>query len=150
MGCCHEDEKIGSPVVELICSTNHVLATGDPTMMMAKEMELLKARDEFRSLVEFIERATSEGLRIDEVERGLWQGVLRVGFALLKAFVAEAGDGDVGKTYEHEGKTLHRLEEPRPRRYVSIFGELEIARYVYALREKQRARAPLDAQSDLP
>jgi hypothetical protein len=55
-------------------------------MMMAKEVELLKARDEFRSLVEFIEQAGAEGLRIDEVERGLWQGVLAVGLALLRSY----------------------------------------------------------------
>ena len=44
-------------------------------MMMAKETELLKVQDEFGRLVEFIGQAGDQGLRIDEVERGLWRGL---------------------------------------------------------------------------
>lgn len=119
-------------------------------MMMAKEQALLKAQDEFRLLVEFLGQAGNQGLRIDEVERRLWRGLLAAGLALLRSFVAEKGEGDVGETWEHDDQTLHRLEETRPRRYLSIFGALEIVRSVYALREKQRAQAPLDAQLGLP
>lgn len=103
-------------------------------MMMAKETELLKVQDEFGRLVEFIGQAGNQGLRIDEVERRLWRGLLAVGLALLRSFVAEAGEGDVGETWEQDGQTLHRLAEPRSRRYLSVFGALEIVRYAVSVR----------------
>lgn len=119
-------------------------------MMMTKENALLKVRDEFDALLALVRQAGPEKLRVDEVERGLWQRLLAIGWAALEAFVADAGDGNVGETLEHEGQELHRLAEARSRRYVSIFGELEIERRVYAVREKQRTVAWLDARLGLP
>jgi hypothetical protein len=119
-------------------------------MMMTKESALLKARDEFDALLAFVRQAGAERIRIDEVERDLWQRLLAIGLAALQAFVADAGDGDVGETLEHEGQELRRLAEARSRRYVSIFGEFEIQRRMYAVREKQCAVAWLDARLGLP
>jgi hypothetical protein len=119
-------------------------------MMMTKEYALLKAQEEFSALLAFVRQASVEQLRVDEVERGLWQRLLAIGLVSLQAFVADAGDGDVGETLEHEGQDLRRLDEIRARRYVSIFGELEIERHVYAAREKQRAVSWLDARLGLP
>ena len=46
---------------------------------------------------------------------------------------------------------LRRLPEPHDRRYVSIFGELTIARVVYGTREGQKIeRVPLDERLGLP
>jgi hypothetical protein len=119
-------------------------------MMMTKETELLKAQTQFEEMVEFLRRASKDELRIDELERGLWRRLLAMGLAMLETFVAEAGDGDVGETIEQDGQTLRRLDATRERRYVSIFGALAIPRRVYAVREKQREQAPLDAQLGLP
>ena len=119
-------------------------------MMMAKETGLLKARAEFQAMVELVRQATKDGRRIDEVERSLWGHLLAIGLAMLEAFVADAGDGDVGETIEQDGERLRRLDEPHARRYVSIFGALRISRQVYAVREKQHASAPLDARLGLP
>ena len=119
-------------------------------MMMTKECGLLKAQAEFQGMIELVQQSTKDGRRIDEVERDLWQRLLAIGLAMLEAFVAEAGDGDAGETIECGNQRLCRLDEPRSRRYVSIFGALRILRYVYAAREKQRAIAPLDAQLGLP
>jgi len=119
-------------------------------MMMTKETELLKAQGEFQAMVELVRQATKDGRRIDEVERGLWQHLLSLGRAMLQSYVADAGDGDVGETIERDDERLHRLDEPHARRYVSIFGALRISRRVYAVREQQRAIAPLDARLGLP
>ena len=119
-------------------------------MMMTKETELLKAQAQFDEMVDFIRQAGNDRLRMDELERGLWQRLLAMGLAMLKAFVSQAGDGDAGETVELDGQTLRRLDVTRERRYVSIFGALAIARRVYAVREKQREQAPLDAQLGLP
>lgn len=119
-------------------------------MMMTKENELLKAYAQFQEMVEFVRQASENGLRIDELERGLWKRLLAIGLAMLQAFVTQAGEGDVGETVEQEGQTLRRLEERRVRRYVSIFGALAISRCVYAVRKKQWEHAPLDGRLGLP
>jgi hypothetical protein len=74
---------------------------------------------------------------------------------LLRAFLARAGDGDVGPTCEvadevnsGEPLVLPRLERSRTRPYLSIFGEATITRACYG-RGRVEA-APLDARLHLP
>jgi hypothetical protein len=70
---------------------------------------------------------------------------------MLRSFVAAHGDGDHGERVEREGKTLQRLAETHDKRYLSIFGELLIGRYVYGTREGQAIFwSPLDAALGLP
>jgi hypothetical protein len=52
---------------------------------------------------------------------------------------------------EREGEALQRLPQPHDKRYLSIFGELLIGRYVYGTREGQAIQwSPLDAALGLP
>lgn len=119
--------------------------------MMTKERELLKARDIFDQMCEFIQGAGKKGLRVDEVERSLFRQALALCLALLKAFVRSQGDGDEGKRIEKNGTTLCRFQKKHSRRYVSIFGELSFKRYVYGTREGQRIeRVALDAKLGMP
>jgi len=134
--------------------------------MIAQEREFLKARANLDRLIEIVQQAGKEHTRVDEVERSIFTELLSTGFHLISAFVAAAGDGDTGETLEipiagdgpppEEGpapatRTLRRLEKPHTRSFVSIFGKLEITRYVYGTREGQKIEAiPLDAQLGLP
>ena len=136
--------------------------------MIAYEREFLKAHEQVERLVEIVQQAATAGQRIDEVERTIFIELLKVGFHLLSAFVRNAGDGDVGETIDvhttangptptpeegqtQEARTLRRLPAPHVRRYVSIFGELTISRWVYGTREGQAIEAvPLDARLGLP
>jgi hypothetical protein len=120
-------------------------------MIMAQEREFLKAQSQLADLCEFVRQATDAGLRIDEVERGLFERLLAVGLSMLRGFVAAQGDGDAGETLPAEDHEVRRLETPRTRRYLSIFGELLLTRFVYARREGQKVeRAPFDEQLGLP
>jgi hypothetical protein len=122
-------------------------------MIMTKEAELLKAENHFREMVDFIDKAVQDGLRIDETECGLLRGAWKVCLALLHAFVAAHGDGDVGETLEVPGRStpLRRLPDKHWRRYCSIFGDTGWDRYVYGSRECQRIEyVPLDARLGLP
>jgi hypothetical protein len=120
-------------------------------MIMAQEQHFIKAQKEFEALLSWIGQADDEGLRIDQVERGLFSRLLAIGFVLLEAFVAKFGRGDEGETVEREGRTLRRSTEPHSRRYVSIFGELMLDRFVYAIRPKQKiVHVPVDEQLGLP
>lgn len=120
-------------------------------MIMAQEREFLKAESQLKELVNYVRGASQQGERIDQVERGIFQRLLAVGHTLLSAFVAAQGDGDRGETIEHGERTLRRLPEKHTRRYLSIFGELQIERCVYGTRESQKIEhVPLDERLSLP
>ncbi len=120
-------------------------------MISAKELEFVKAQEEFQQMCKFLQQALAVGQRVDQVERGLFPQAMTMCLQLLRSFVVAHGDGDEGETMEREGKTLERLPEPHDRRYLSIFGELLISRRVYGTREGQAiAWSPLDAALGLP
>jgi hypothetical protein len=120
-------------------------------MILAKELAILNGEKELIEMSAFIRQAIRAGMPIHKVERGLWSRLLIFGHSMLDGFVQAQGTGDLGPTIEHEGRTLRKLEEPHDRRYVSIFGELNIRRCVYGTRETQKHEVvPLDARLDLP
>jgi len=120
-------------------------------MIMTQERAFLKSREQLQVIETYVEEASSQGERIDKVERELFSQLLLIGRTMLEGFVAAQGDGDAGPTLEQEGRTLKRSAEQRPRRYLSIFGELTISRWVYAERAGQKVEAaPLDARLSLP
>src|SRR5208282_5457313 len=100
-------------------------------MISAKELDFVKAHEQFQRMCEFLDQALSEGQRVDQVERGLFRQAMTMCLELLRSFVEAHGDGDRGKTLEREGETLDRLCKPHEKRYLSIFGELLIDRWVY-------------------
>jgi hypothetical protein len=121
-------------------------------MIITPEQAALKARQQFDALRDFVDRAAADGQRIDDVERELFRQLLGLGLSLLSAFVAQQGDGGLGPQAEtSDGRVVRRLPERHDRRYVSVFGELTIARAVYGSREGQKIeRTPLDERLGLP
>ena len=120
-------------------------------MITAKECDLFKAQAQFQQMCDFIQQALAEGQRADQVERGLFPRAMTLCLHLLQSFVAAHGDGNEGETLEREGQVLQRLKEPHDKRYLSIFGELIISRWVYGTREGQAIDwSPLDAAVGLP
>lgn len=121
-------------------------------MIMSQEQAFLKAYSQLQAMCELVAKAGQQGWRVDEVERAVFSQLMAAGLTLLQGFARTAGEGDAGPTLEAaEGHTLKRLEERRSRRYLSIFGELEIPRWVYARREGQKIeRVPLDERLGLP
>jgi hypothetical protein len=120
-------------------------------MIVAQERGIFKAKAEFDEMVEAVRQAAKQGVCIHEVEEDLWSRVLLMGRAVLEGFVDLQGKGDFGERIEYEKRPLRRLEGVRKRRYVSVFGEIEISRAVYGLRERQKYEVvPLDARLGLP
>jgi hypothetical protein len=121
-------------------------------MIITPEQAALKAQHQFDALRDYVDQAARDGQRIDTVERGLFRQLLGLGHSLLSAFIAQQGDGDLGpQTETPDGHVARRLPEHHDRRYVSVFGELTIARVVYGSREGQRIeRTPLDERLGLP
>jgi hypothetical protein len=119
---------------------------------MTHEPHLLKAHAQFQTLLDFVQQAGADALRLDQVERTLFDQLLQLGHTLLTAFVAQAGDGDVGPTATAaDGQTCRRLPEPHRRPYRSVFGLVTLTRYVYGTRAGQRIEhVPLDARLGVP
>jgi hypothetical protein len=120
-------------------------------MITAKEIEFCKAQAQFAKMCEFVRQAGEEGQRLDQVERSLFPQAMEMCLEMLRSFVEAHGDGDEGPQVEREGRTLDRLENLHNKRYLSVFGELIIPRYVYGTREGQAHEwKPLDAALGLP
>ncbi len=112
---------------------------------------LLKARFQFESMLQAIKQHALDQTRTDLVERDLFNQFLEMGHTTLSAFIAGAGDGNEGEAVEVQGKRLSRSDHPHRRVYHSLFGEIEIERYVYAPGAKKKiAYSPLDARLGLP
>jgi hypothetical protein len=110
-------------------------------MIITPEQAALKAQNQFDALWDFVEQAARDGQRIDTVERGLFRQLLGLGHTLLSAFVAAAGDGDLGPEAEtsqgctvgvtpRNGKncTLSRVARIEPE-YETGFAALAISRH---------------------
>ena len=112
---------------------------------------LLKAKSQFDSLLQTIQQHTHDQTRTDLVERDLFNQFLEMGHTTLSAFIAGAGDGDEGESVDVDGKRLPRSDHPHRRMYHSIFGEIEIDRYVYAAGAKKKiGYCAVDARLGLP
>ncbi len=87
---------------------------------------------------------------IHEVEKHLFRQLQQLGRGLLEAFVAHSGTGyEAGNPpVSEEGVAMEYKETPESP-YVSIFGEIRIARAAYAHPTGGRVY-PLDAQLNLP
>lgn len=120
-------------------------------MLLSHEKAFSKAKTQLEEMVAFAIQAAQTGERIDRVERELFRQLLAIGLSVLWGFVALQGDGDEGPRIERDGVPLQRLKTKRHRRYLSVFGEISILRWVYARREGQKIEhAPLDARLALP
>ncbi len=117
---------------------------------LTQEELLIKAQAQFDALLQTIKQHTYDQTRTDLVERDLFRQFLEMGHTTLSAFIAAAGDGDEGESIEINGKTCQRSDAVHRRIYHSIFGKLEIHRYVYAPGNKKKAHSTLDARLGLP
>lgn len=119
--------------------------------MMTEEIRFLKAFEVFQKISSFLEAAGRDGLRLDVCERSAQAFLAEMGRAFLQQHITDAGDGDMGETVTYEGRVLQRSKTPERRRYLSIFGELDVPRYVYSAGKKKAIEyAPLDARLGLP
>jgi hypothetical protein len=131
---------------------NNRQSTTEVKIMIAHEESLVKMETAFQEVIGFVKQSIeSPEVRIDKVERGLFDRLLVIGLHSLETVIAAAGDGNHGETAEHDGKTLQRSEEKKTKPYRSIFGVLAVDRYVYSSGPRKKVEwAPVDARLGLP
>jgi hypothetical protein len=107
------------------------------------------------TLVERLRGAADQQPPIHQVEEAVFRDLLAIGLDLLRAFLALSGDGDAGPDLTVPGdgpddlpQVLPRLDQPRRRVSLSIFGAVAIERIGYG--HDRLEAAPLDARLHLP
>jgi hypothetical protein len=116
--------------------------------MFDVEASLSEARGKFKALIEYL---LGEGQRHDayRVEVKVFRDILAMALYLVAAWFMKKLGGNVGKAVVTEaGEELPR-EALKSRRYVTIFGELELWRWFYH-REGSPGLFPLDRETNLP
>jgi hypothetical protein len=106
----------------------------------------------YQELKATVLRAVRENQPVHEVEKALWEQLLRLGREALGQVFALLGNGDRGDVVElPDGRRCRRLDGEHTRRYVSIFGQFVLSRTVYGSREGQKIEfVPLDNRLQLP
>jgi hypothetical protein len=109
----------------------------------------------FWNVVERVQHAAVLQQPIHQVEEVIFRDLLVIGRWLLQAFLDMGGTGDVGPiltvagdSHSDPDQELPRLDQPRKRPYLSIFGEVAIERTCYG--HDRVEAAPLDARLHLP
>ena len=106
----------------------------------------------YQDLKDAVFRAVRENQPIHEMEKAVWEQLLRVGREALAQILRLLGNGEMGETVTlPDGRCCQRLEKEHTRRYVSVFGEFVLSRVVYGSREGQKIEfVPLDNRLQLP
>jgi hypothetical protein len=124
-------------------------------MNVIHEIDLL-ASENLTAVFDDLKNAVVQAVRLcqpmHEVEKAVWKELLRLGREALTLFLRLLGNGDSGEAIElPDGRCCQRLEHEHVRRYVSIFGPLQLSRVVYGSREGQAIDfVPLDNRLQLP
>jgi len=114
-----------------------------------KEALFERLDDAFSELKEYVVGAIGQE-DLHEVEQHLFRRLQRLGRGFLETFVAQSGTGyEAGHPPRSETGVPMEYKETPESPYLSIFGEITIARAAYAHPEGGRVY-PLDAQLNLP
>ena len=118
-------------------------------IIAAKSEDLHQIVDE---LLTIVSDAVQQKTPVHKVEGKAFKTLLRAGLATIQLLVECLGNGDVGEVHElPDGRTVKRSPQPQARSYVSIFGPIDLERFVYAKREGQKIEfAEVDARLALP
>jgi hypothetical protein len=123
-------------------------------MSMPQETAVLnpELRQALTQLHALVHQAHQDGTPVHEVERRIWAQILRIGRQTLQQFLDLQGSGDQGdQVHLPDGRSLDRLPDLHPRRYLSIFGPFLLQRTAYGSREGQKIDfVPLDNRLQLP
>ena len=112
------------------------------------EKGLEESKQAFDELLAFVQENSDE-MEAYDMEKGIFQRVLRIGLAAMKTYFAAKGSGEKGKSIENsDGKQLKK-ERLREVAYFSIFGKFKVSRLCYR-KQGSPGICPLDSEANLP
>jgi hypothetical protein len=103
--------------------------------------------DTLEQLLQFVGSAAGKGDQLYDVERRVFDEVLKVGHQCVDLFIRLQGKGDLGENVTHGDQTLHRSASPHQRRLRTVFGEHGFEQFVYSMGANRPIELkPLDAR----
>lgn len=94
------------------------------------EEMVLDTKEEFNRIIDFV---TREALtwELHSVEVEFFRRLLKMALVLLMLFLRSVGTGHIGPTLTTENGSVLRYRRTSSRKYLAIFGEVEIQRAYY-------------------
>jgi hypothetical protein len=130
-------------------------AVKSPASPAPEQAAVDQALNHFWTLVERVRAAADQQQPIHHAEEAVFRQLLVIGHSLLEAFLASSGEGDIGPTLNLPGerpsdppRAWPRLDEPRSRPSLSIFGEIPVTRTCHG--HGRVEAAPLDGRPHRP
>jgi len=109
-----------------------------------------EVRDQLEQLLQFVNQAAQDGLQLYDVERRVFDDVLKLGHQCVEVFIDLQGNGDLGEEVTHDYRTLYRSSSPHSRHLRTVFGEHEFEQFVYSRGANRKIELkPLDARMGL-
>lgn len=100
-------------------------------MALNSETIIQEIRQEFEEIVEFVTNEEAQTSKADEIERGLFKQLLKMGLQLMQLFFITRAAQSSREPIEQEGGRISYHSEKR-RQYYSVFGRVSIWRpYFY-------------------
>ena len=107
-------------------------------------------RDQLEQLLQFVDKAAQDAIPLYDVERRVFDGVLKLGHQCVEVFIGLQGNGDLGEEATHDNRTLYRSSAPHSRHLRTVFGEHEFEQFVYSRGANRKIEfKPLDARMGL-
>lgn len=123
-----------------------MLSTNDVTVKCEQVMQ------QTQTLVDRVQDAARNGEPLHQLERDVFDGLLKMGHNFVDMFIELQGEGDLGSTIETpDERRLYRSDQPKARDLRTIFGKHRFEQYVYSAgKGKSIELRPLDARMQLP
>ncbi len=123
-------------------------------MMLTKDSvpgnTIHEIRDQLEQLLQFVDKAAQDARQLYDVERRVFDEVLKLGHQCVEVFIGLQGNGDLGEDVTHGDRTLYRSPSPHSRHLRTVFGEHEFEQFVYSPGTNRKIELkPLDGRMGL-
>lgn len=112
------------------------------------EQLIAQAKKQFDDIFSYVQ-GQAQGQQLNEVEKGIFYSLLKLGMTLLLVFLQQKGVECEGKVHIDKENTKRPYHSIKHREYLSIFGRVSIPRACYWAKGRQEIY-PLDAELNLP
>src|SRR5271154_3025438 len=94
------------------------------------ESLIAQARTQFDQILSYVQ-GKAQNQQLNEVEKGIFYALLKLGMTLLLVFFQQKGTGYKGKMHVDKEGTRRCHHSIKHREYLSIFGRVSIPRNCY-------------------
>lgn len=116
-------------------------------MAFNSEIIIQEIRSEFEGILKFVTNEEAQESKADEIERGLFKQILKLGLQLMQLFFILRAEQSSREPIEQGAGSLPYHSDKR-RRYYSVFGRVLVWR-PYFYQQGEASQSPLDAELSL-